>query len=190
MDNKYIKQIGVLCSYLWLLLAYFLFGWDTFAIIFSYMIEVVMLVILYLILQTYDQVKNKSHYRNQRPTGNILPATVLFLAIQGMVIFFTMQTIDEAFNQTAPDYLLSKEVIFAAIAIFLFYGFDGLRMKNDRTRLSLFKNIFLTRILLLFAANLAGFLMVFGLSIHQIDFVIVIMVAVRVMIEIGLSGKE
>lgn len=185
-----IKHVGILLSYCWLLVAYYLFEWSATGIMFSYMIEIAVLAVIYEFLEIVDLIKNKTKSNRKIPSGNKLAATVAFLFIQGLVIFITLNGLESDVSFDIADYFSSAEIYFTIAGITIFYIIDALSIKNDHRRIVSFQSSFLLKVLLLFSANLIGLILVYPLQIETTAIVVVVMVVIRIAIEFVLISKS
>lgn len=186
--KKYIKEIGVISSYIFLLIGILLFEWKPFGIFLSFLIEFVALTVIYTVVRSIDQYKNPKKYRKLQPSITIAIAVIPLIAVQYLFISLVVSILDPIFVLFEPSNLWEqKELTFGFIAILLFYVLKTTQMKSIEDAEKLYSSNFFVEALTLNFTNILGVIIVAYVQINSLPFVLIMMVALRIFLELKLS---
>lgn len=178
--GKYFNEIGVILSYLGMLLACYVFDWKPFGIFISYLLEVVALLLVYAVLRMRDQKRNPAYYRNAQPLINVFSAMFLLFTLQYMLISWMTNFIDPQQNAMKQNLLLTKEAFLAIGTTLVLYTLRALQIANHTERIRIFQSNFLFSVLVLSATNIVGFALVTSIENISLLPVLTAMVVVRI----------
>jgi len=187
--KSHFKEIGITLSYLYMLIACYLFDWKPFGIFISYLIEVVVLFLIYTVLRIRHKNQHPERYRKIQPIVNVFIGIIPLIGVQYLIIGLMAGSIDPGANFLEKDTLLSKEVLYALISTVVLYVIKALQFSDQHERLSVFESNFLYKVFALTITNLAGVLAVIGLGISSLLPVLTVMVIIRIGMEIHFDRK-
>ncbi len=186
---SYIKEIGIILSYLATLAFCYFFDWKPFGVFFSYVVEIVVLGILYAILRFKDERINPQKYRKSQSTSTQLMAVLGFSFVQFFLLFFISRKISGSDESIDWVMLFNKEALFTFCIILFFYSLQAFQTRNNSKQTELFLSEFLIKVIILTVANLLGFLAVSQFELKYWFSVLSVMVAFRVVMEIYFERK-
>ncbi|PHR47599.1 MAG: hypothetical protein COA32_06470 [Fluviicola sp.] len=189
--QDYIKEIGIVISYISMLVACYIFDWKPFGIFISYLIEIVVLLFVYVMLRVKDEKRNprKYRYRKVQPISNLFIGLVPLVLFQYFMIGWMSEFIDPDQNFTKQNLLLTKEVLYAVVSMIVLYSIKAAQITTHKERLIVFQDNFIIKVLALTGTNILGFTLVISLEIKSLLLVLTIMVIIRIIIEIYFGRK-
>lgn len=186
---NHIKEIGIVLSYLWMLVACYLFDWKPFAVFISHLIEIIVLLLVYIVLRIIDERKNPEQSRKAQPIINILIGILPLIVLQYFIIGWMSSFINPEQNFLTQNLLMTKEVYYAFGAMIFLYTINAVQIANHDERLNVFQNNFMFSVLALSGANILGFVLVVGMEVKSLLPILTVMVAVRIALEIYWGRK-
>lgn len=172
-----------------MLLNCYIFEWKPFGILISYLLEVVVLIILFILFRMKDERMNPDSYRKAQPVSNLLYGMIPLVLFQYFIIGWTASFIDPNQNFLKQDLLLSKEIIFPFCTMLFLYFIKAMQISDHVERLQVFQNNFLFKVLGLAGTSVLGFVLVIGLEITSLLPVLTVMVVLRIVLEIYFGRK-
>ena len=180
MKIKSLKQIGIIVSYIWLLVAVYFFEWKPIGIFLSFLAEFTILLFTYWFLNIFSTRKNK---RN-RPGGNVLLAGCSLILLQYVLIGLIANFLGEkSFNFGNPASLFDTNSIIAITSISVIYLIRLFFVKQKDERESYAQENLLTQALCLTGMIVLGFFVIQILEISNAIPVLAAMVAGRIFLE-------
>jgi hypothetical protein len=186
---NWIKEIGIVLSYISMLVACYLFDWKPFGVFVSYLIETVVLLIVYSIIRSINEKKNSSAHKTAQPLANLLIGITPFLIFQFFMIGWMLSSIDPDHNFINENLLLTKEVFFASASMLLFYSIWAIQIPNHKKRLTIFQDNLIFKVIALSGTNILGFVLVLVIGVTSVLPVLVVMVVARILLEIYFGRK-
>ena len=171
-----------------MLLGILLFDWKPFGIFLSFLIEFVALTVIYTVVRSIDQYKNPKKYRKLQPSITIAIAVIPLIAVQYLFISLVVSILDPMFVLFEPSNLWEqKELTFGFAAILLFYVLQTTQMSSIEAAENLYSSNFFVEALTLNFTNILGVIIVAYVQINSLPFVLIMMVALRIFLELKLS---
>lgn len=189
-NKSAFKKIGIILSYLYMLVACYYFNWKPFGLFISYLIEVIVLITFYCVSRVLDENRNPAHYRNSQPLMNIIIGTIPLIIFQYFIIGWMSGMINDEQNFLSKNLLLSKEVIYSFTTMLLIYVIQAIRIRDHKKRLELFQDNFLYKVIGLSATNILGSTLVFGFGVQSLLYVLIGMVVVRIIQEFYFDSRS
>jgi hypothetical protein len=188
MNNKYIKEIGITISYLWLLLATFLFDWKPFAIFISFLLEFITLILIYLVVRAIDQFRNPRKYRKLSSSGTLAFAVIPLVAIQYLFISLVVSILDPTFDFFDLTNLWDEKWLsLSFLIIIVLYILKTLQFKDIGEAEKVLQETFFLEALSLNFSNLIGVAIVAYGQVNSLPIVLCAMVLFRIFMEIKFS---
>ena len=184
-----LKEIGIILSYIYMLVACYLFNWKPFGIFISYLIEIVVLLLVYVTFRIIAEKRNPDQYRKAQPLLTIFIGAIPLVVFQYFIIGWMSGLINPAQNFLKENLLLTKEFLFAFGSSLFLYTIKAFQIISHSERIKVFQHNFLYSILALTATNSLGVLLVFVVGIHSSLPVLTGMVVVRINLEIYFERK-
>lgn len=186
---NYMKEIGIVFTYILMLVACYFFNWKPFGIFISYLIEIVVLLIVYSFVRLKDEKKNPQHYRKTQPLANIYIGIIPLLLIQFIIIGFMTLDLNPEENFIKQNLLLTKEVFFSVCSILVIYVLKALQFSTNKERLVVFQDNFLFKILALTSVNILCFIIVSVFEKITLIPLLTAMIIFRILLELYFSRK-
>lgn len=187
--TSYIKELGIVFSYISFSVACFYFEWNPFGIFMFYLIEVVVLLLIYAILRIKDEKEDPRRYRKSQSIVNLFIGITPMIIFQYFIIGWTSLSINPEQNFIESNLFFSKEVFFMTISIVVLYSVKAFQVTNQQEKLRVFQQDFLFQVLMLSGANTLGFFVVLGLGVNSLFITLIIMVAFRMFVEFYFARK-
>lgn len=187
--SKYIKEVGIVLSYTFILVACYFFDGKPFGIFISYLIEVVALFLIYSLLRWIDEKKHPKLYRKSQPLMNLFIGLIPVVIFQYFIIGWISSFINPEENFFKQNLFLSSEVFYIIGSVVVFYSIKALQISNHKVNLRIFQDNFLFNILALSGANIIGFVLVIGFHVDSLLPVLSAMVIFRILLEIYFVRK-
>ena len=186
---KYTKELGIITSYLLMLIATYLLDWEPFGIFISYLIEIVILLVFYALNRMKDERRNPKRYRNSQPLINVFIGIVPIVLFQYFIIVLMANELNNEQDFLKQNLFSNYQVYFAIGAMFFFYRLKQEQISKSQERIRVFQNNFMFQVLALTSTNLLGFILVFSIGVNSLLFVLSIMVTIRIILEIYFGRK-
>ena len=177
-------SIGVIFSYLFLLVSCYLFNWDPFMLFFSYLLEIVILVLVLGGIRLIDERRRPEIYRKQQPFVNVLVAMFFFVMLHLFLIWLNTSAFDRYANKHFNELIYSKEVLFAGISMLFFYSLNAIQIKDDIARINTFQSNFFLKVILISLTNFTGLILSLSLEVDSLLVLMSIIVAIRIGFEL------
>jgi hypothetical protein len=182
-----IKSFGIIFSYIWLVVAAYVFDWEPINIFLTFFFEVLALLLVYYVVRVIDERQNPKKYRKLQPAFSILMAAVPFLFVQYLFIHFTAKaTAPITFGGDQNSLLHSYETYLCLGFILLMYILRAINLENMHQRETVFRDNFLFQIVSLALTNVVGMLVVIYSS-DSLLIVLIIMSIARIFLELSLG---
>lgn len=154
-----------------------------------YLIEVVVLLLIYAILRIKDEKEDPRRYRKSQSIVNLFIGITPMIIFQYFIIGWTSLSINPEQNFIESNLFFSKEVFFMTISIVVLYSVKAFQVTNQQEKLRVFQQDFLFQVLMLSGANTLGFFVVLGLGVNSLFITLIIMVAFRMFVEFYFARK-
>lgn len=172
-----------------MLIACYLLDWKPFGIFISYLIEVVVLVLIFSIIRLKDERENPERYRKVQALGNILIGVIPLIVFQYFVIGWMASFINPEENFIQENLLFTKEFLFAVLFIVILYTINAFQIVNRKERIKVFQDNFLFKVLGITGANILGFVLAVGIEWTSFLPVLTVTVVFRIFLEIYFARK-
>lgn len=172
-----------------MLVSCYLFDWKPFGVFVSYLIEIVVLLLVYTFFRLREEKKNPDHYRKVQPLANLFIGLVPLIVFQYFIIGWISSFIYPEQNFLKHNLLLTKEMYYSVGSVVVIYVIKALQIKNHTERLIVFQDNFLFKILALTAANISVFVVVVGIGVNSLLPALTVMVIFRIALEIYFAKK-
>lgn len=186
---KYLKEIGLFASYLFVLLACYLYDWKPFGVFSSYLFEIILLLFVYSFFRIRDQIKRPKEYKKQNSLGVIIVSVLPLIFIQYLIIGWMSATLDPFQDYFNGNILFTKELIPSFLALLIIYVLKARSISGTANQEKEFKNIFVYKVIMLTITNIIGVVLVLGIGIQSLLFVLTLMVIARILIELYFIKK-
>lgn len=186
---RYIKEIGITGSYLFMLIACYFFDWKPYGVFMSYLLEVVVLLIVYAYLRFNDEKKHPERYRKSQPLVNLFIGIVPVVFLQYFLIASMSIILDPEKEFNNESFHLSKEVYYAFPPLVFFYLIKAKQISCSKERIFKFQQNFMFEVLALTAVNLVAFIAVIYLDFTTLISVLTVTVIARILLEFYFTKK-
>ncbi|MFZ9027414.1 MAG: hypothetical protein ACO2Z9_00280 [Crocinitomicaceae bacterium] len=184
-----LKSIGILLSYLLLIIGCHFFNWSPIGFFVALYVELVVIVITYIVFRILDKAKNPRKYRKLPDIGNIVTALAGALLLQYVFMIGTLSLFHQV-EISEPLKLMDESggwIAFIAIAaVYLINSLDNRTISQKEYELQ--QNLFL-EILSLSGMNLLGIILLFYLNDFSQILALMILFIIRAAIEIYFKYK-
>jgi hypothetical protein len=187
--RSHLKEIGIVLSYLWMLVACYVFHWSPVGVFLSYLIETIVLLLVYAVLRTIDENRHPARYRKSQPLTTILIAVVPLALFQYFIIWIVTGYIDGGRATASESILFTREALYAVIACIVAYAIKAIQLTKNDQGLVVFQANFLFSALALTATNLVSLLIVCFTETGSLLVVLTGSVAMRIALEIWFDRK-
>lgn len=181
---KDLDEIGIILSYIFMLVACYVFEWQPFMVLFSYLWEIVVLLFMYFIVRMGGK-----RVKKQPLLINIFIGIIPFLLFQTGMIAWISKMVSTNENAVKDEFSLTVEIVYIVGSILLFYIIKVIRMSSHKERMEALQYNLVYRILALGGINMAVLLLIMIFEIHTFLVVLVVMVAVRIVLELYFRKK-
>jgi hypothetical protein len=186
---KLSKEIIILLSYSWMLIACYLFDWKPFYIFFSYLLELFVLTGFYVIIRKRDEQKNPQNYRRAQPIENVLIGSIPLFLFQYFALGWASVFIYPDENFILKDLILTSTTLIIVLQFVFAYAAKIFSIQNDKTAEKLLKGNLLYQALVLTTTNVTALVIVIVFSIESLLPVLTVMVIIRASMEIYFARK-
>ena len=184
-----LKSIGILLSYLSIVLGVYFFDWSPTGIFLAFYFELIILILVYVIVRIIDERKHPAKYRKLPPALNILFASIPLLAIQFLFIVFVISMMEPTRFQNISHVLNETSTYFTIGLIIAVYIIDLIAQKNiSDSEHKLQQNVFL-EILALSGTNVIGLIAAAYIQFTGTLTLLILMLLGRAAIEIYFKYK-
>lgn len=184
-----LKSIGILLSYLSIVLGVYFFDWSPVGFFVALYVELIVIVITYVVMRALDKSKNPKKYRKLPDTGGIAMVLMWALLLQYVFMIGTLRFFHQV-EISEPLKLMNESggwIAFIAIAIvYLINSLDNRTISQKEYELQ--QNLFL-EILSLSGMNLLGIILLFYLSNFSDILALIVLFLIRAGIEIYFKYK-
>ena len=185
MKTKYIKEIGIIVSYTWLLIAVYFFEWNAIGVFLSFLLEFKILVIVYWMLTLFGDKKNQ---RNQ-PGGNVLMAGFGLALMQYVLIGFVAMTLNDGETYFGNiDIIFNRDTLIAFTVILILYVVRLMKIGNKENRQAFAQENLITQALILTGMNLLAFFFVQIIEPTNPMPILIFVVLARIFLEIYINN--
>lgn len=172
-----------------MLISCYLFDWKPFGVFFSYLIEIVALLLVFTVLRTLDERKNPKKYIKEQPINNIFIGVLPLIIFQYFMIGWMSNDLNPDENFIKENLIYTKEVLYGAISVLILYALKAAQISNNQERLNTFQDNFLFRVLALSGANILGFVLIKVIGVTSFITVLTLMVMIRIILEVYFIRK-
>lgn len=187
--RTHLKTIGILLSYLLVILGYKFLHWSPLGFFVALYLELVVIIITYIVLRILDKSKNPKKYRKLPDISNIIVALAGALLLQYVFMQGTL-SIFHPINISEPLELMNDSGGWIALItlsiVYLLSALDERTVSQKEYELQ--QNLFL-EILALSGMNLLGIVLLYSLDITTPLIILLAMFAGRAGIEIYFQYK-
>lgn len=184
------KEIGIILSYLWLLIAAYFFSWEPFTIFIFYFLEFVTILLFYCVVRVIDQAQRPKNYRKTQSVVYVLVGAFPLLLVQYFLIRSTANSINPSHLALNVENLFFTKGVFIAMSILIIqYVLLTINFKNNQERESVLKENLLFQAISLSSANILGVLTVLLFEVKQLMPVLIVMTLVRILLELYFTKK-
>lgn len=185
----YLQEIGIIFSYIYLLIASYVFDWKPFSIFFSSLAEVIVLFLIYCLLRVIDQNNNPSKYRKSQPLINAIIGIIPLIGIQALFILLTSGSVthDKDFMRTNP--FLTKEVLYCIISTLIVYGIKAFQIKGHQERVDQFQGNFIFKAISITATSMLAMIIITCFEVKTLFPVLSAVVILRICLELYFLKK-
>jgi len=180
---KYLKEILVIVSYVFMLLSCYFLEWKPLGLFLSYLIEVVALIVLYSVIRLMDQSKRPQMYKKQPPLETILISCIPLILFQYFIIGWMASSINPEENFLKEKPWMSREVIYSVVFFIIIYIIKLRDISQKTEKVKILKNILLFKAVALTLVNVVVSVIVLGFKIHDLLLVVSLMAAFRIYLE-------
>lgn len=184
-----LKSIGILLSYLLLIIGCHFFNWSPIGFFVALYLELVVIAITYIVFRALDKRKNPRKYRKLPDIGNIATALAGALLLQYVFMVGTLRLFHEV-EIGEPLKLMSESggwIAFVTItAVYVINSLDDRTISQKEYELQ--QSLFL-EILSLSGMNLLGIILLFYLNDFSQILALIVLFIIRGAIEIYFKYK-
>lgn len=182
-STGYIKEFGIVFSYVSMLLMCYLFDWKAYGIFISYLIEVIVLLLFYTFFRVREEKRNPVKYQKYQPILNLYVGIVPLVLFQYFIIGLMTVFIDAGQDFFKTNLLLSKEIYYSVASIVILYFINAVQISENQERIRTFQDDFIFKVMALTGTNILGVVFVLGFEVHSLLIVLAVMVMTRVGLE-------
>ena len=147
--KKHFEEIGIILSYIAMLVATYIFDWKPYAIFISYLVEVIVILLIYVVLRFIDERKNPRRYRKSQPIVNILIGIIPLILFQFFTVGIMASVLNPDENILKHNFILTKKILFAFASFAFIFILKALQMIKNKEILIVFQNNFLFKVITL-----------------------------------------
>jgi len=191
MLGRYFREVGIFLVYGWIFFAVFIFDWKPSTVFISFLLELVIILLFYVVFKFIDNVKVLPKRADEMVTLlNVILGTTILISFQAFLILTIIDELDDEMNRTTiKEMLFTKDVLILAISIIVVYLVGLLSVKGFKPKLSVLQDNFIYQVLSFSLVNIVGIL---AISIfEEITFkpVLVLLILSRLYLEIKFTHK-
>ena len=186
--SNYFKEIGVVLSYIIVLILYLFFEWEAYIFFSSIFVEVIALFFMVVLLRFIDQKNNPKRYKNAQPIVNKFIATVPFFLFQ---FFILIEVSNIGISRFDKNPLLENltDLLWFGLIILVIYVINAIQIKNNSKRINAFNNSFLYKLIALTVINGLSIYLATEFKVESLYIVLIIGISLRILLEIFLAPK-
>ena len=184
-----LKSIGILLSYLSIVLGVYFFDWSPVGFFVALYVELIVIVVTYVVVRALDKAKNPKKYRKLPDIGNITTALAGALLLQYVFMVGTLKLFHQV-EISEPLRLMNQSGGWIAfIVIALVYAINSIDKRSiSQKEFELQQNLFL-EILSLSGMNLIGIILLFYINTSSQILALIVLFLIRAGIEIYFKYK-
>jgi len=182
--SRYIKELGIVFSYAIMLIACVFLNWEAFAIFISFLIEIVVLFLVYAFLQIKNPQEIADFFISIFHIIKVFIGMITLFLFHYFLIGFLVHMINPNFNILKDNLLLTKEVLYAAGSMLLLYVFNAYQISNYEEKIIAFQNKLIIQVLVLTISNIVAFIALFLLGLSSLFPILTSMVIARIIMEL------
>lgn len=179
------KQIGIVLSYSWLILATYLFNWKPFSVFIGFLMEMLVILLLYSFFRIKAQINQPAAFRKVGDLSSIFFGASVFL-------FFSYKMIEGFSWRLEPDsqdfsfysLISSKEVLISFAAMFLIYFGRVINLESDLFRELILRQNMMIKILAMSLTTLIPFLLIFEYEFLNFLYILPFVFLGRIVVEL------
>lgn len=185
-----IKQISVIASYTWILVAIYFFSWKPTSIFIGFVMEMVVLLLLYVVFRIKAQQDSPRAFRKVGDLGPILFGVSIFVFVSyKMIEGFTWRLDPDGNSSNFLELISSKELIVSFLGMLVIYLFQTVKLQNDLLRELVLRQNLMIKILAMSLTTLIPFLLIFEFETLNFLFILPFVFLARVIVELLLKDS-
>lgn len=178
IDSTLIKHILVSLSYLTLAIGLFWWDWSAYSVLFSYLLEFILLLLVFFFSSVFGVSKTKVRYD---PSNVLLGSLPLIIFNLGFISLMGTMDEDSVTLYNLPSAFLLEEVLPGSIIILVGYGLSLVNLSSRTISPVIDQNLFF-QALCLTGINLLG-VVIFVCGLDNKLILLPIMILLRVLME-------
>lgn len=203
MKTKYIKEIGIIASYVWLIIAVYFFDWKPLSIFLSFLTEFAIVFFIYWFLINFSDSKNKRNV----PGGNVLLAGLAMIGFQFFLIsllatsvawdqflvdvndpIFSKAVVQNRDNMLDPYFFLHINFLITFLIVVAIYVIRIISMKEPKQRENYLQENLFFQAIVLTGMNVIGFFAIEFFTFINPFPILIAMVTGRIFMELYINN--